>query len=208
MIQLVIDSLSDLLPDEAKALRMTLLALPVRFGGEEFHEGVDLSREEFFRRLRSCTELPKTSQIDPDTYRHTFRKLLSDTDTRILYLAGSSRLSGCFQSACLAREMLGADAARVHIFDTLTAISGCAQMVWEAARMRDQGMTMEAMIAALEDLQAHQRTFGQAEDLKYLVMGGRLNPLVAQAGGALGIKPMLKFEEGAVEKAGLVRGRD
>ena len=207
MIQVVTDSMSDLTPEEAESLGVILLPLTVRFGTSEFREGYDISREEFFVRLRSATELPRTSQVPPDRFLSVFEKILENPEAEILYISGSSRISGCCQSAHTAQAMLK-EPDRVVILDSLIAISGLALLVRVAvakARVYESAKELAAFILSLRD---RQRCFGQAEDLKYLILGGRLSPLVAKAGNALSIKPMLKFEDGEILQAGLIRGRN
>ena len=208
MIRIMIDSLSDITPEEAEALGAELLILPVRFGEEEFYEGRTISRAEFFRRLRACDkELPKTSQITPDGYRHAFKKALEDPKAEVLYLCGSSGLSGCWQSARMARELLP-NPERVVMVDTLTAISGCGQLARAACRHREDFRTARELGDWITYLRNHQHTYGQADDLRYLVLGGRINPAVGKVGNTLHLKPMLRFEGGEVHQAGLVRGRE
>ncbi|MBQ9326638.1 MAG: DegV family protein [Clostridia bacterium] len=206
MVQIVTDSMSDLTPYEAREIGVVLLPLTIRFGTEEYREGIDISREEFFQRLRQSDVLPKTSQIPPDGFYKAFTDILSQKDTEILYIAGSSRISGCYQSACIARDMLDTP-ERVEIVDSLIAISSQALLVRMAAQERSQYPTAAGLAEYVEGLRNHQRCFGMADDLKYLVMGGRLSPLVAKVGTALSIKPMLKFEGGEILQAGLVRGK-
>ena len=208
MIHLVVDSISDISPEEAASLGVELLILPVRFDEEEFHEGVDLTRAEFYRRLRACTDsLPKTSQITPDEYKKTFKRLLQTPGDEVVCITGSSKISGCCQSAKVARSMLD-EPERVYVVDSLIAISGYALLVRMAAAQRPRCTSGQELADYVKHLRDHQRTYGQADDLRYLVLGGRLNPAVAKAGTALHIKPMLVFEEGEVRQAGLVRGKD
>ena len=169
---------------------------------------MSLSREAFFDRLRKCDrELPKTSQITPDAYRKAFRRALQDPDTEVFYLCGSSGLSGCWQSACMARDLLE-EKERVVLLDSLTAISGCGQLARAACRLRDSAGSARELADRIRELRDHQHTYGQADDLRYLVLGGRLNAAVGKVGNTLHLKPMLRFEGGKVHQAGLVRGRE
>ncbi len=206
MITIVTDSMSDLTPEDAEELGVVLIPLTVRFGTHEYREGYDISRNEFFAKLRSCSELPKTSQIPPNVFLEKFEEILKDPEQEILYIAGSSKISGCCQSAMTARGML-ANPERVEILDSLIAISGEALLVRMAAEKAKVYRSVHELAELIQSFRDRQRCFGQAEDLKYLVMGGRLSPLVAKMGTALSIKPMLKFEEGSILQAGLIRGR-
>lgn len=206
MIRIITDAMSDLTREDAIALNATRIPMPLRFGMDEFLDaGIASERADFFARMRVASELPRTSMVPMAFWLDAFNKQLRNPADEVLCITGSSKLSGSFHSAELAREE-SADPRRVTIIDSLVAT--CAQMllVEEAVRLRDRGATMAEIVARLESLKRRQLTFGLAEDLKYLIMGGRLNPLIGKVGGALNIKPTLTFREGQIEKEGVVRG--
>lgn len=205
MIRIITDSMSDLSQADADRLDITLLPLTVRFGDREIREGVDMTREAFFAELRTVTELPKTSQIIPRAWQKAFDAVLRDTQDEVLCLTGSSDLSGGYQSALLGRDAC-CDESRVAVIDSRTACVGHALLVDVAAKLRDDGLSLQEMVSRLQDCIRRQKTFGHADDLKYLVMGGRLSPVVGKVGNALSIKPMLKLENGVLDQAALVRG--
>ena len=205
MIRILTDSMSDLTQEDASRMGITVLPMPVRFGEEERWEGVDLSRDEFFARLRVAEELPHTSQIAPRAWQKAFDRELRDNEDELLCITGSSGLTGGYQSALLARENCVAP-ERMAVVDSLNATVGQALLVKMAVRRRDAGTTLQDLVDYVEKLKTRQRVFGQADDLKYLVMGGRLSPVVGKVGNALNIKPMLKIEGGTIDQAGLVRG--
>lgn len=205
MIRIVTDSMSDLTQEDARRLGIEVFPMPVRFGEDEYWEGINLSREEFFARLRTADELPKTSQITPEIYLETFNRLLQRPEDEVLCITGSSKLTGGYQSALLARDM-ASDPARITVVDSLNATDGQMLLVLLACRKRPEISSAAELAAYVEQLKTRQKLFGQAEDLKYLVMGGRLSPLVGKVGTALNIKPMLKIEGGSIDQAGLVRG--
>ena len=207
MIRIITEAMSDLTRNEAFSIGVTLVSQPLRFGMEEFLDdgGVTLKREDFFARMRTATELPCTSMVPMAFWLDAFNKCLRDPAAEVLCITGSSRLSGGHHSAELAREECS-DPARVTIVDSMSGSCGEMLLVEEAARMRDEGATVADITARLEDIKARQLVFGLADDLKYLVMGGRLNPLVGKVGGALNIKPTLMVKDGVIEKEGVVRG--
>ena len=205
MIRILTDSMSDLTQEDASRLGITVLPMPVSFGEEERWEGVDLSRDEFFARLRVAEELPHTSQIAPRAWQKAFDRELRDNEDELLCITGSSGLTGGYQSSLLARESCVAP-ERMAVVDSLNATVGQALLVRMAVRRRDAGTTLQDLVSYVEKLKTRQRVFGQADDLKYLVMGGRLSPVVGKVGNALNIKPMLKIEGGTIDQAGLVRG--
>ena len=206
MIRIVTDSMSDVSQEQARRYQIDVLPQPIRFGEEEFwDDGVSITQEEFYRRIRVATELPKTSQVPEASFLDAFNRALEDAGTRVLCITGSSMLSGCYQSACLAKESCD-DPARVTVIDSLNATCAETLLVEEAVRQRDLGRSAEEIAARIEDLKSRHKIVGMADDLKYLVMGGRLSPLVGKVGTALNIKPTLKIEGGVIDKAGVVRG--
>ncbi len=206
MIRIITEAMSDLTREEAYALGVTLVAQPLRFGMEEFlDDGSARLREDFFARMRVSAELPHTSMVPMAFWLDAFNKRLRNQEDEILCITGSSRLSGGHHAAELAQEECS-DPARVTVVDSLSATCGEMMLVEEAAKMRNEGASMAEIVARLEDLKARQATFGLADDLKYLVMGGRLNPLVGKVGGALNLKPTLMITGGVIEKEGVVRG--
>ncbi len=207
MIRIITEAMSDLTREDAASLGVTLVSQPLRFGMEEFLDdgGVSLKREDFFARMRVSSELPHTSMVPMAFWLDAFNKCLRDPSAQVLCITGSSKLSGGHHSAELAQEEC-TDPARVIIVDSMSASCGEMLLVEEAARMRDSGASAAEIAARLEDVKNHEIVIGLADDLKYLVMGGRLNPLVGKVGGALNIKPTLKIENGLVDKEGIVRG--
>lgn len=167
MIRIVTESMSDFTQEEAKAADLIVMPLPIRFGMEEYwDDGVSLTQDDFYARLRVAKELPKTSQVPVEHYRKCFNRLLENPEDEVLVITGSSKLS-----------------------------------------YRREGVSdMQTMLAKLRDVMAHYKIIGMAADLKYLVMGGRLSPLVGKLGNRLSIKPTLKIEDGIVSKAGMVHG--
>ena len=206
MIRIVTEAMSDLTRMDAATLNVTLVAQPLRFGMEEYlDDGISITREEFFARLRVATELPRTSMVPMAFWLDTFNKCLRDPSAHVLCITGSSKLSGGHHSATMAREECS-DPSRVVVVDTLSGSCGEMLLVEEAAKLRDNGAALEEILAHIEDLKSRQVLFGLADELKYLVMGGRVSPLIGKVGGALNIKPTLMVKDGLIEKEGVVRG--
>ena len=206
MIHIVTEAMSDLTRMDAATLNVTLVAQPLRFGMEEYlDDGISITREEFFARLRVATELPRTSMVPMAFWLDAFNKCLRDPSAQVLCITGSSKLSGGHHSANMAREECS-DPSRVVVVDTLSGSCGEMLLVEEAAKLRDNGAALEEILAHIEDLKSRQVLFGLADELKYLVMGGRVSPLIGKVGGALNIKPTLMIKDGLIEKEGVVRG--
>ena len=206
MIRIVTDSISDLTQEEAQALGFRVLPLTVRFGNEEFRDGIDLSRDAFYTRLIAATELPQTSQITPEEFDRAFRQELQNADDEVLCITGSSKLSGTWQSAMIARN-LSDSPERIHIVDSLNVSLGEATLVRLALARRSEMPDAAALKACLEDYVRRSCLIGKAEVLKYLVMGGRLSVLGGAVGSALHIQPLLRLVKGKLTQAGICRSK-
>ena len=206
MIRIITDSISDLTQQEGQAQDFRVLPLTVRFGNEEFRDGIDLDHDAFYARLTSATELPKTSQISPEDFDRAFCEELRDPANEVLCITGSSKLSGTWQSAMMAREMSNTP-ERIHIVDSLNVSLGEATLVRLALVRRAEMPNAAALKECLEDYVRRSCLIGKAEVLKYLVMGGRLSVLGGAVGSALHIKPLLRLVDGKLTQAGICRSR-
>lgn len=206
MIQIITDSMSDYVHTAHRDPGVHFAFQPVRFGLEEYtDDGVSLTQADFYARLRAAKELPKTSMVPQATWKAAMKAALANPEDTALVISGSSKLSGGYQSAVNAAEEFDAP-GRIAVIDSLSASCGEIMLIDCAVRMRDAGASLQEAVAAIEALKARQKVVGLADDLKYLVMGGRLNPLVGSVGTALAIKPTLRIAGGVIEKAGMVRG--
>ena len=113
-VRIITDSASDIPQQRAKEWDITVIPLKVRFGDEEYLDGVTLSATEFYKKLIETDTVPKTSQIAPYEYEQEFRKAV-DAGEEVVLFSLSSGVSGSYQSACIAAEEFG---DKVHVVDT------------------------------------------------------------------------------------------
>jgi DegV family protein with EDD domain len=207
MIHIITDSMSDLLPEEAAAINVEVMPLYVYIDDKSYQDNVSITRKEFYERMKGAAALPKTSQVIPEAFLVACHRAL-DGGREILLITGSADLSGTYQSAVIALDMLKReDKSKVRLIDSRSCALGQALLVNEAARMRDAGCTAEAIEKTLISLIPHQNLVGQVEDLKYLVMGGRLPAVGGKIGNALNLKPMIRLMDGKLEMGGIVHGK-
>ena len=136
-VRIIADSASDISQEWAKDWNITVLPLKVRFGEEEFLDGVTLSNREFYERLIETDEIPKTSQITPFEYRSHFEEAVKAGDQVVCFCL-SSGVSGSFQSACVAAQEFEGD---VYVVDTQQFCISEAIIVERAVQMRDSALT-------------------------------------------------------------------
>ncbi|MBQ8623075.1 MAG: DegV family protein [Oscillospiraceae bacterium] len=201
-LQIIVDSGSDILPNEAKELGITHLPLKVVFGDDEFEDAVNLTHKDFYEKLIESDTLPTTCQITPAAYEAAITSAI-EAGNDVLIITLSSKLSGTYQSACIAAENFG---NRVEVVDSLNATLGIRVLVQLATAMRDEGKNIHEIAAVLNEEKKKIRLLALLDTLEYLKKGGRISKAVAFAGTMLSIKPVVTVADGEVVLVGKARG--
>ncbi|MGE5599641.1 MAG: DegV family protein [Bacteroidota bacterium] len=184
-----------------------VVPLTVTIGREEYRDGVDLTREEFYRLLAASPETARTAQPSPGAFGAAYREALQ-TAAHVVAITLSSGLSGTYESALLARTGMAGEADRVTVFDSRAASIGQALMVMGAAERAATGGSLAEILAFLEDLRAKLASIFTLDTLDYLVRGGRLSRVQGMVGMLLNIKPLLELDrQGRIVPREKVRGR-
>ena len=203
------DSCCDVSPELLAKWGVPYAHMTFSFDGEEKeYIGTDISNHEFYDRMRQGAHA-RTAAINADTFARAFTPFLEEGKD-ILYVAFSSGLSTTVNSAHMAAEELKEQypSRKIIIVDTLAASAGGGLMVYMAVAKKNEGATIEENAAYVESLVPQHCIWFTVDDLEYLKRGGRVSPLVAFAGGVLGIKPILQMdEEGHLVKVSTARGR-
>lgn len=203
MVKILVDSASDIDLEEAEKLGISLLPMEVRFGDEEFLDGVNLSHKKFFEKLVESVELPKTSQINEFRFEESFRKLTENGD-EVVAIVISSKLSGTYNCAKKASE---AFAGKVEVVDSLNACIGERILIQYALRLAKDGkMSAKEIAKELDDKKGKIQVLALLDTLKYLKKGGRISSVVAFAGELLSIKPVVAVVKGEVKLVGKAMG--
>ncbi len=181
---------------------LTILPMHVYFGEKEFLDGVNLTHQQFYELLIESEELPKTSQIPPYEFEQVYERSVAAGE-QVVVITISSKLSGTYQSACVAAEDYE---GRVYVVDSLNATLGERCLVDFALRLKDQGKTAEEIVAELKQARKRIRLLALLDTLEYLKKGGRISKSVAMVGGMLSIKPVVSVVDGEVVMVGKARG--
>lgn len=201
MIEIITDSASDLGALEA-SLGITVVPLQILFPERTYFDG-ELTREEFYEKLKNANPLPSTSQPSPaDFLKHFERAKREGNDVIVITI--SEKLSGTLQSARAAKEL--ADYERIYLVDSQMGTMGEAALVEYAVKLRQQGKAAREMEAELLSARGRLRLFALVDTLTYLHRGGRLSKSVTVVGSLLNVKPILSVEQGALVSAGKARG--
>jgi len=201
MISLVTDSSADLPKEILERYDISVVPLRVSIDGEEFVEGVDISAEEFHDKMIHSRELPKTSQPSPEVFREHFEDLSEKGP--VLCLTISSHLSGTYQSACLGRDMAGAD---VRVFDTLAGSMAHGLQLMEAGRLIEEGHSIDEVVEKLKEYRSRSNILILLDTLENIVKGGRASKYEGAVTDILNIKVLLEGIDGKVEMKDKVRG--
>jgi DegV family protein with EDD domain len=199
----VLDSTADLPDAQARHPNWRVVPLYVRFGDETFREYVDISAEEFYRRLRASSTPPKSSQPSPADFQAVFESL-SEYE-RVLCVVLSSKISGTYESARLAAESAGD--SRVLVVDSGVTSGGTVILADAIQRRLDRGTDEQEIEALVERFRRERGLLFTVDTLEYLVRGGRIGKAAGLAGQLLSVKPILAFDDGEVAPLKRVRGR-
>ncbi len=201
-INIIVDSGADYNAEEIDRLGLCVLPLKVSFGETTYLDGVDITIEEFFRRLKASDTLPKTSQICPFDYEKQFKRI-KEADEKALVITVSSELSGCYQSACIAANKYS-DCVRV--VDSKTVSLGERIVVQRAMDLIAEGKALDDIVSILTGDIKRIKTIASLDTLTYLKKGGRLSTTAFLAGSLLSLKPIVQVTDGKVEFVCAARG--
>ncbi len=198
-VQLILDSTVDLMPAEKEACRV--IPLTVTFGEQEYLDGVTISHRGFYEKLVEGDVLPTTSQASPASFEEVYNQVTADGDEAVV-LTVSSKLSGTYQSACIAAE----ERDNIFVVDSASVAIGAGILAEFALLLREQGQSAKEIARRLEEKKKDVRVIALLDTLEYLKKGGRISSAVAFAGGILNIKPVVDIQDGAIRLLGKARG--
>ena len=199
-VNIIVDSTADITEDVKE--RLTVVPLTLRFGDEEYIEGVTIQKKEFYQKLIESDVLPKTSQASPSDFEDVFEKIVAAGESAVV-ITLSSKLSGTWQSAMIAaREYEDS----VYVVDSRNVAIGAAILAKLALRLVDEGMGAREIAERLEKEREKICLIAMLDTLEYLKKGGRISAAAAFAGGVLSIKPVVCIRDGEIVILGKARG--
>lgn len=203
-IKIVTDSTCDLPQDIVEELDIAVAPLTVRFGHEIYRDGLDITSEDFFHKLKNSKTLPTTSQVSVGQFTEIFEEFSKDYD-EIIGIFISSKLSGTYQSAVIAKNVLGLQ--QIHILDSRATTLALGLMVIEAAKMAKEGKDADEIKNRVTYIFENLHTVIILGTLTYLQKGGRIGSSTALVGNLLNIMPILTFDNGEVKMIDKIRGK-
>jgi DegV family protein with EDD domain len=194
MVKVVTDSCSDITPQLARELGITVVPLYVQFGSETYRDNVDLSTEEFYQKLKTSNVHPTTATASPAHFAQIFTKLAEET-TEIMAITLSEKFSAIYAAALQGKAMVKTD-CRIEVIDSRAGAGAQMLLVIAAAKMAQSGANLDQLTDRIKRAipKAHVRmTF---DTLEYLRRGGRVGKAQAFLGGLLKVNPVLGIKDG------------
>ena len=188
MVRIITDSAADMEPQEYEQLNIRCIPLGVSFGGHEYRENVDLSKDEFYRLLGESETFPKTSQASPGEVEAVLREAMDAGDEGV-FICLSTGFSGFYQNVCMVKNLL--EYHDCHVIDALTGTGGQRLLVEHAALLRDEGKSAAEIRDAVEALRGRIVLYACMDTLEYLYRGGRISHITYKVGSIANIKPIL-----------------
>ena len=208
--KILTDSTADLPESWTQEHDVQVLGLTIQLDGQTYETvGPDkLTSEQLLAKMESGSK-PTTSQINVGQFEDVFRQYAQE-GTAVLYVAFASALSGTYQSAVMAREMVLEDypEAIITILDTKAASMGEGLLVMKAVEARAAGQSLEQTAALLQSLVSRVKTYFLVDDLNHLMRGGRISKAAALMGSLVNIKPIIAVTaDGSLDSVAKVRGK-
>lgn len=205
MVRVVTDSTSDLPPQVAQDLDITVVPVIVHFGSRSYRDGVDIAPEQLYERMVNGPVHPTTSSPAPGEFAEVYRRVSRETD-EILCLTISSKLSGIHQAATTGQQSFGGR-ARIEVVDTQLTTMCLGLLAMLAAREARGGRSLDELLTTVRG--AIPRSYGMAllDSARYALKGGRLGKGGALLGALVRVKPMLEIKDGWVRPCGVTRTR-
>ncbi len=199
-VRIITDSTMDMPEGQNPAL--TVLPISIRFGEQEYLDGVNITKAGFYEKLVECDTLPTTSQVAPFAFAEAFKKA-HRAGEQVVVLTVSDKLSGTYQSAILAAQEADGE---VYVVNSHNVSIGTGILVAYGLKLAEQGSSAAQIAGELEQVRDRVKVIALLDTLEYLKRGGRISKAVAFAGSLMSIKPVIAVKDGAVELLGKARG--
>lgn len=208
--QIISDGACDFVPEFAKRHNVEIVPFYVSFDKENyFREGSEIEHDTFYRKMDEEHAIPSSSLPSVNDYYEIFLKHVK-SDTPVICICITTKFSGSYNSATTARDQILEDYpnAKITVIDSTLNTVTQGLFVYEAIRMRNNGLSYEDTIDNLERIKSTGRIFFTVGSLEYLIKNGRIGKVATIAGDKLGIKPIIIMSEGEIGLGGVTRSRE
>lgn len=211
-IKIGTDSTADIPKELCEELNISVLPLSIIHEGKEYVEGIDITPEPFYEILENSHKIPTSSQVTAELYRKLYEKTLAEGYTDLIQISINAKGSGTYQAAVLTKELFyeehpeARDRLTIHTIDseTYSMIYGFA--VVQAAKMARDGADPAEIIEKTKRTIKATRAMFVPLTLRFVKRSGRISPAAAFVGDAIGLKPVITFEDGEAKIVSKIRG--
>ncbi|MFC1966862.1 DegV family protein [Chloroflexota bacterium] len=205
VIKIVTDSTSDISPEVANALGITVVPVYVRFGEEVYRDGMDITNDMFYQKLADSVVPPSTSEPTPEDFATVYSDCSNEADG-IVSIHVSAKTSGTYNSALQGKNLVK-EKCQIEVIDSQFTSVGLALVVMTAARLARAREKLPSVFEETRKAIGQIQMLGFFETMRYLVLGGRLSKAAASVAGILNVRPLLAFKNGELVRAGLAHKR-
>lgn len=203
-LKVVTDSTADLPHALSRELGIEVVPLIVSFGNEHYRDGLDLSGEEFYRKLTHSKAMPATAAPAPGAFAEVYERCIAD-GYDVLSIHLSSDLSGVYNAAMVAAADFNYEVQRVAVVDSRALSMSVGWLAIHAAHAAREHHDLAYAATLVEDMIPRLRILGAFDTLAMLQRGGRIGMASAFLGTMLSVKPLLHMKEGLIEPLERVR---
>jgi len=204
-VAIVTDSVADLPPQVAEEFGITVVPLVVRFGTDVYRDGLDLSSDQFYDRLRISKALPATSVPPPAAFADVYDKLAEKTN-EIVVIGLTSKLSATYQVALQAARLMK-KRCRVEVMDSQWAVMAQGFIAIAAAKAAQAGASLDEVLDVARHTMQRVDMCAAFDTLEYLERGGRIGKAQAFLGSLLKVNPIIGMRDGEVRPLARERSR-
>ncbi|MDY0345742.1 MAG: DegV family protein [Bacilli bacterium] len=201
-IHIITDSTSDISQIAAEKLGIDVVPMHVNIDGVDYIDGLTISNQDFFKKLRTAKILPRTSAPSPGAFLDVIKKYPQDEE--ILIMTISNDASATYSSARLAVDELERD--NIVLYDTRQATLGLLALVHAAIQFRDVGDNAKTIVEKIQEISKRIVVQAAFDDLRYLRMGGRIPFTLAVLGSVINMKPIITMQDGKIHSAAKIIG--
>ena len=203
-VKVVTDSTCDISAQLVQELGIAVVPIYVVFGDKSYRDKIDIGEDEFYEKLIHGPVHPTTSIPTPKDFADVYNKLAQETD-EIISIHLTSKESGTYNAALLARQLVDNKKCRIEVIDSLSVSLGLGLLVIEAAREARTGASLEKIAELMHQAVHKVHLIILLDTLKYVVRGGRLSKAHGILGSVLKVKPLLTLREGDLSLMGVAR---
>ncbi len=204
MVKIVTESTADIPAEMARELNIAIVPSYVVFDTETYLDGVNLTRDQFYRKLEETHTIPTTATPPPAHYREVYERVAQETD-EIVSIHLAARLSGLHDVAAVAAQDV--PEARIVLVDSEQVSMGYGWLAIAAAEAAQRGETVKEIVRLVEGMRSRSRVLAALDTLEFIYRGGRVSWVQAMVGTVLRIKPLIEVYGAEVHLLERVRSR-